>query len=390
MSDDDSRKNTAPNSPVVQARGIRPFVQLQIFVRSGGRCEFSGCNKDIMEHPTTLAAGNFAQMAHVVAFKPDGPRGQEGERPIDINNISNLMLLCLDCHHLVDTQPQDYPRAKLEGFKREHEQRIARLTALGPDRKTAVVLVQVPIGGQPVVISENHIADAIFPRYRTGRAITNMADLFGSPESAGFYDVSRQAIDRHMERMFADGGEAADATHVSVFGLAPIPLLVHLGSRLTNKVAVDLYQRHRDTEDWAWKADGEPVRYAVRLRQEGKPGGPVGLMVALSGAIPTESLPEPLRSDGWVYEIALEGRTADPTFLRQRRDLDAFRLVYQEALGLIAGQHGILASIDLIPAVPAPVAILLGRERLPKVHPALRVFDHDRTSGGYQHRLDVS
>lgn len=385
-----NRKDANPDSPVVQARRVPWFVQLQLFVRSGGHCQFNGCNKDIMEHPTTLAAGNFAQMAHIVAFKPDGPRGQDGERPVDINRVSNLMLLCLDCHHLVDTQPADYPRAKLQDFKQEHEERIARLTALGPDRKTVVVLVQVPIGGQPVVVSENHVADAIYPRYRSGRTITNLADLFGSPESASFYDVSRAAIDRHLDRMFAEGGDAAGATHLSVFGLAPIPLLVHLGSRLTNKVEVDLYQRHRDTEDWAWKSDGEPVKYDVRLRREGKTSGQVGLVVALSGAIPTDSLPEPLRSDGWVYEIVLDGRTADPTFLRRRADLDAFRLVYQKALALIAERHGILESIDLIPAVPAPVAILLGRERLPKVHPALRVYDHERTSGGYQYRFDVS
>lgn len=343
-----------------------------------------------MEHPTTLAAGNFSQMAHIVAFKPDGPRGQEGERPVDINNVTNLMLLCLDCHHLVDTQPGDYPRAKLETFKREHEERIARLTALGPDRKTVVVVVQTPIGGQPVVISENHIADAISPRYRTSRTIANMADLFGSPESSSFYDVSREAIDRYIDRMFADGGDAAGAPHLSIFGLAPIPLLVHLGSRLTNKVEIDLYQRHRDTEDWTWKADGEPVKYVAQLRREGTSSTSVGLVLPLSGTIPTETLPEPLRSEGWIYEIVLDGRTANPTFLRQRRDLEAFRLAYQEALGLIAERHGILASIDLIPAVPAPVAILLGRERLPKVHPALRVFDHDRTSGGYQYRFDVS
>jgi hypothetical protein len=364
---------------------------VQLFVRAAGRCEFDGCNENLLEHPTTLAAGNFAEMAHIVAFKPDGPRGMEGERPPEVNAVANLMLLCPTCHHLIDHQPTEFPRARLEGFKRDHEARIARVTEIGPDRKTAIVVLKTPIGGQAIAIPEDHIFNAVLPRYPISRAgtVIDLGALVGAPE-IDFLELCRGHIDRQVERLFAEGGEAASATHLSVFGLAPIPLLVHLGARLSNKVPADVYQRHRDTEDWAWKTDGDAATYAVSLRREGDAGGPVALVLPLSGAIPTENLPEPLQSHGWIYEISLEGRTSDPTFLRQRGDLDRFRLAYQEALGRITEHHGILAVIDLIPAIPAPIAILVGRERLPKVHPALRVYDHDRTSGGYQFRFEVS
>ena len=77
-----------------------------LFVRAGGRCEFDGCNSYLLEHHLTLTEGNFAEIAHVVAFKPDGPRGHEGTRPEEIHDVDNLMLLCPRCHKLIDDHPQ--------------------------------------------------------------------------------------------------------------------------------------------------------------------------------------------------------------------------------------------------------------------------------------------
>jgi len=375
---------------LVPHRKIDPMVRVLLFVRSAGRCEFDGCNEDLLQHPVTLKEGNFAEMAHIVAFKKAGPRGDEGERPAEINSADNLMLLCQRCHKHVDDNEKEFPRARLETFKREHEDRIAHVTSIGPDRKTAVLSLTAPIGGQAVAIPRTHVFAAVLPRYPVskGGLTIDLGDLSGGRESDGFYQVAREKIDRDVDRFFAADGEGSGITHVSVFGLGPIPLLIHLGAKLTNKVPSDLYQRHRDTEDWVWKEDGEPITYTVALRSEGKNGGPVALILALSGSIPTESLPDHLREGAWLYEISLDRRVPEPTFLRRRDDLDAFRVAFQEALGRIAASHGLLKDIDLIPAIPAPVAILVGRERLPKVHPALRVFD--RTKDGYVFAFEVT
>src|SRR5947207_14763113 len=101
---------TAGRSPVatIASRQIKHLAQLLLFVRAGGRCQFDGCNEYLLEHPLTLTRGNFGQMAHVVAFKKDGPRGS-GPRPKDINDVGNLMLLCPSCHKLIDTHPDKYP-----------------------------------------------------------------------------------------------------------------------------------------------------------------------------------------------------------------------------------------------------------------------------------------
>ena len=64
--------------------------------------------------------------------------------------------------------------------------------------------------------------------------------------------------------------------------------------------------------------------------------------------------------------------------------------LYQQALGEIRAAHGQVATIDLFPAVPAPVAVACGRGLLPKVSPALRVFDYEKGRGGFNPVLEVN
>jgi hypothetical protein len=372
-------------APIFTARGVKPLTRLLLFVRAGGHCEFDGCNRYLLEHHVTLTEGVFAEMAHIVAFKPDGPRGRSGARPVDISDVRNLMLLCPTCHKLIDDHPGDYTREALEKYKTSHEKRIRHVTALGPDRKTEVLILKAPIRGDTVAVPFDQVVDATAPRYPSSREGTIIDLTSISDEDTAFIRAAKDTIARDVERFLGASGQGHKADHVSIFALAPMPLLVFLGRQLSNKIPSDVYQRHRDTEDWTWKRSGPPVKYVLKRRRSGR--GNIALILSLSGAVPLNALPK--GRSGTVYEITLQGATPKPTYLRTRRDLESFRLVYQEALGTIIQNHGLVKSIDLFPAVPAPVAVLCGRELLPKVHPRLRVYDYDKTKDGFKFTLEV-
>ena len=384
------RRVVVPGSPIEIARAVPERTRLALMAIAAGRCEFSGCNKFILEHPVTHELGLFTQVAHIVAFKEDGPRGKEGERPANSHVLSNLMLLCADCHKLVDDNPGQYPRALLEEHKAAHEDRIHIQTEVGPNRQTAVLVFKAPIGTSTVAISDHEIAEAAAPRYANFRRKVDidLTNLLPPKESPSFLAVAKEQIDLNIDRMFGAGSEVMEVGHLSVFALAPIPLLVHLGSRLTNKVPTDLFQRHRTPENWAWRGGSESVRYVAQRRQEGPKGGSVTLLLSLSGAIAIADLPEETRHDCSIYEVTLDGLVPTPTFLRQRSDLEAFRRAFQEVIGMILADHGLIPWINLIPAVPAPIAVLCGRERLPKAHPGFRVYD--RIQGKYVFQMEVS
>jgi hypothetical protein len=383
------KKSTGNTSSLVEdvSRNIQHKTQLFLYVLAGGRCEFDGCNKYLLNHHLTRTLGNFAEMAHIVAFKPDGPRGQDGLRPEPeyINNIDNLMLLCSECHKLIDDHPENYKRETLEKYKLDHEQRIFRLTATKPDHKTTIVQLKSKIGGQAVAIPAPHVNDAVAPRYPEDPK-GYIIDLTGfDQESDAFFEAAKQQIKREVEKLYAAGMEVEATRHISLFALAPIPLLIYLGSRLSNKVPVEPYQRHRDTEDWVWKTDGQSVGYDFRHLQVGTDKTHVALVLSLSGTIRRESLPAEIDDTFFIYEITLANKVVpSPAYLCLKQDLTAFKEVYLQVLRIIARDHGQLNEIHLFPAVPAPIAVLCGREILPKIEPALVVYDNDKNKRGFK------
>lgn len=374
----------------VKRVGVKDSTRLQLYVRAGGRCEFDGCNEYLLAHPLTQDEGNFGQMGHIVAYKVKGPRGLS-DRPADINNVDNLMLLCPPCHRLVDKEmPDQYDRETLEKFKQDHERRIFQLTGTKPDRKTTVVQLKSRIGGQIVAIPAADVRQAVAPRYPND-ARGYVIDLTAiHTEDNGSYKVAAETIKREVQRLYAPGMEVESTRHISLFALAPIPLLVHLGRQLSNKVPVDPYQRHRDTEDWAWKKSGKAVAYKYQRLRKGLDSHKVALIISLSGVIHDSELPKNINAAYSVYEITIADKSPNPTFLRLRADLAHFRNTYQEALAQIVKNHPGIKQIHLFPAVPAPIAVLCGRELLTKVHPALLVYDNDKSKGGFKLALKVN
>jgi hypothetical protein len=91
-----------------------------LWARSGNRCAI--CDTQLALAPLAGRATLIGQECHIVARSPGGPRA--GLEVDDVDGIDNLILLCGNCHRLVDEQPEVYTVDRLRGAKREHEARI--------------------------------------------------------------------------------------------------------------------------------------------------------------------------------------------------------------------------------------------------------------------------
>jgi len=373
----------------VRRRDVPEKTRVLLAVRSGGRCEFAGCNKYTFEHPLTLRDGNYSECAHIVAFSEQGPRGHDGDRPEDVHCIENLMHLCFDCHKTIDDHPTDYTRAILETYKSEHEARIQHVTDLGPDMRTTVVQLKALIGGDAVDIPLTHVYDAVKPRYPSNKH-GHLIDLTAiSIDDDRFMELAAMTITQEVDKLYAPGMDVTKSRHISLFALAPIPFLVHLGRRLSNKITVDLFQRHRDIgSPWTWRTSGKPANYVVNLLQRGNDPASVALIASLSGVILRVNLPSAIDDAFTIYEITLKDEIPNVDFLRRREDLDRFRETYREKfLAPLRRDHATAKGLHVFPAVPAPVAISLGHDLLPKIDPTLLIYDADRARGGFTLRL---
>jgi len=372
-----------------------PRTTLFLYVRAGGRCEFDGCNEYLLEHDPTETPGNFGEQAHIWGFKEKAARGAAPGRPAatEISEVGNLILLCPQCHHQIDAvAPEKYPVDVLRRTKADHEERVRSLTEIAKNRDTVPLVVKGLVAGRPVDVSDEEMQSAAAPSYvkRRQRVVIDLTGIPDSPD-AEFWAVAVRAIDAKVQQFLRVQAEVGKILRVSVFGIGPIPLLVHLGARLNDKLDVDLFQLHRNPKDWTWKEGEGDVRFLTRRHSMHESGGDPALLVNLSGRNGVESIPQDVVLNGAsVYELTLDGQDPHPLILNTRGDLDRFAREYIRALATIREAHPSASRIYLFPAVPAPVAIGLGLWRLPKVDPSLVVYDRDKRAGGFVPTLEIT
>ena len=131
-------------------------TQRRLFAASAGYCQNPGCANELFID----AAGkniHIAEMAHVFAANDGGPRAKPDLSEEERGAFENLIMLCANCHTLVDKAPNSFPDKLILGWKREHANKLqwlfgaVRFGNRADARQTVVPL-----------LAENH---AIFKQY---------------------------------------------------------------------------------------------------------------------------------------------------------------------------------------------------------------------------------
>lgn len=81
---------------------IPDWIKLCLWGKAAGRCQYEGCNHPLYRDDVTQCEFNSAYIAHIIADKPGGPRGDAVLSEKLKADITNLMLLCDPHHRLVD------------------------------------------------------------------------------------------------------------------------------------------------------------------------------------------------------------------------------------------------------------------------------------------------
>lgn len=383
---------TGKNKNSRQKRNKIPIMeQIRLWVRAGARCEFRGCPEYLYRDDLTLKEANYSEIAHIVAASEDGPRGDDPLPFKERNKSANLMLLCKKHHKLVDCKEHvnEYPVTLLREFKKEHESRIHRLTGLKTGHKTTVVRLRSRIADNIVEVSPGEIYEAISPRYPDDTEIEIDLSALPGTDSKSYWKTGQEVIDNAIAILSAKGINSKNIQHLSIFAFGPIPLLIYLGHRLGNKVPMDIFQKHRKTDNWIWQKRGEIADYRIKQLTNGKQFSKVGLAMSLSGTIPIDDLPEDFVHKFPTFCIMLKNKRPSPMYIQRREDLSGFKETYHAFFNFLKEKHKQVKELHLFPAVPLSIALVSGAERLPKVYPPLVVYDYNEKRGGFYKTLTV-
>lgn len=370
----------------IKRPSIPKSTQLKLWLMSGGRCEFPGCNVPLWQDRLTLRETNYSQISHIVAASPDGPRGDKTRSKLLSKSFENLMLLCPYHHKLIDSKEHeaDFPEAYLIEAKKEHEKRIATLTDIKSQLVTNICFFRGLIGNQrPSLISFAQAKDAIIPHYPVSDQPIDI-DLTGVtiPESQNAFEFRKRVIAARVDTLLKHNPVLSRCNHFSIFALAPIPDLIFFGFSIGDTLPCTLYQCHRETgASWKWNSE-ETFRESLQLKKpKTRFGNEVILKIEISGLISNDSVFCHFSKKIPMYEISAKNHGL--TWLRNPNQIVEFRNSILEVVGHIRDTFGVNAKISLFPAIPAPIAIELGRCLLTKADPKLEIFDFNKETKSY-------
>lgn len=363
----------------------------ELWTRSAGRCEFEGCNKPLWRDIYTQESFNHAFIAHIIAAEVGGARGHTVLSEQLCQNYDNLMLLCGDCHARVDNPltRNDYSVERLRQMKQRHEDRIERLTAIQEDKASDVLLFGANIGQHNSPLSFSECSRAITPAFYPANASPIVLSLSNSSirdNEAVYWQFERTNLENQFVQKVQARRQAGEIRHLSIFGLAPQPLLIHLGSLLGDIHPSVVYQRSREPSSWQWREPNLPINYQVI--EPIQSNGFVALNVSLSGTIAPDRIYDVLGPDCAIWTLTIN--QPDNDYLRTEEQLGDFRKHIRALLNRIKSTHGQGTPLHIFPAMPVATAVELGRVRMPKADPPFVLYDQNHLTNGFSQAFIIN
>lgn len=185
-----------------------------------------------------------------------------------------------------------------------------------------------------------------------------------------------------------------EVARFAVFSQAPIPLAIQLGSILTDRVDVDLYQYHRDRGEWNWEPSLGAEDVNTDLRVSGLPDEPdptvedVCVRFSLSAVVSDQDVAGVCPDGAPTVEMRVDD--PDRLWLQHRSQLDTLRRSFRRLWKQVRRRFPAVERIHVFYAGPAPGAVALGQSHNPRMEPPLLLYEYDRSSTPrYEHVLTL-
>ncbi|MCN0178574.1 SAVED domain-containing protein [Salinispora arenicola] len=379
---------TADRRDTTIKRGaIKDTVRNALWARTAGRCTI--CNRRLLgDSRTYFHSVLLAELAHNIgATEGSGsPRRKDDDGVVDTESEENLLLLCHDCHKVID-HPEHigfFPPDKLREIKESFERRIEMVTENGGLTRTAALRVGSQIRGSLALASQREVAETLLAINYLGLVETQRSGDFtcrihGAAGGRGFWDAGQQTVDDTLT-LVRQAVNSGDVEHISVFAIAPIPLLVYLGWQLDDKTPTRIFQKHRDQfVGWSWTDQGEPVEFEVYATNSQGDVEDVVLVCAITSDVNLAFLPDKIAGAPRV-EIRPVDIAPDPTLISHEQSLANFAEQWRAALATAESLYPAARRWHLVASAPVSVAIEAGRAVMRDAHPPATVYERGRDS----------
>ncbi len=357
-------------------------VKKEVAYLAANRCQFSGCGKDLGQHASTGERNNASYFAHIIAASADGPRGDSIQSALLANEPTNFLLLCDECHRLIDkTAIAKYTVDLLNQMRSESIQEVRRVldTLQNPDADVMYFLGNVT--GQMPHISERDMDEALWNAglRRSRNAPESYFAMGGqhyNPHAPDYWSTALRTLRLDLPQLQAKlsgirtGG--GPRPRLAVFAFHGTSLLILAGRVLGDMAGTHAFHSHRNTLNpaetrWAWPDDASmPAsdKFEVRTLKDRLHGEEeVNLIVSLTFPISASRLADVSAANGVLTLPTLEVSVEAPSHsaIRHPSDLTLFGKAVDEALRKIQDEWKV-KKVHLYVGAPASAVMLVGQK----------------------------
>ncbi|MBK5211244.1 MAG: SAVED domain-containing protein [Coriobacteriia bacterium] len=340
-------------------RQISKSVECMLWGQAAGRCEV--CGRELYKDSAYGLSGNYAEKAHIIAVSDNGPRRLADLRDEEINDANNLMLLCAEHHKMIDDKEDHYLVDHLLGVKADHEERVRYLMSIPRENETQMVTyfsnIDMEISHHDANLYKQAVVnDSKLPKFNEPISL----GATGPQQNMDAAYINQQVVS--LELAFKQKAQPVleRGVGVSLFALAPQPLLIKLGTLLSDQYDSHPYQCHRTGEKWAWKRTSREVDYRInRPHQPNTTSKNIALILSLSASISHERVTAILpKTETPIYEISIAEPNFD--FVESEAIADAFIKTTRSIMDEIRNMFPLCEAILLFPAMPNSLAVRFG------------------------------
>lgn len=392
------KKPTRPK-PTGRKGAISLSTAREVFLQAHMRCMFKGCAKRLDEHSVIGEKGYFGYLAHIIPASENGPRGNEarlGECERLVDESTNIMLLCDECHRLVDrVAVSDFPRATLDGMRREFLSSAARCLKHLAFIQAPVAEFLWPIGTDPVGIpSSKEIQECFYPlglRWDGDtRQIADRNSNLHDTKTREFWNIAPSLLELAKNKLEA---LVVEYPITGLFAGGPMPALIALGALAGNKTKIIPMLNARSSGGWCWSSE-EPggLRFSVSGLDELQGSSEIVLQFNLTYKTPQqEEMRQKLETEYDCQSIIVEAHEMSNECIDHHQDALDFQNEMTKMLSHLKSSLGI-RRVHVLPCASNLVCVHFGRS-IEQYCPELRVYDflnsEDGTTAMYP-VLDIS
>lgn len=361
----------------------------QLLVKSSGRCQYRGCNKSLYVDLVTKRNFNQSYVAHIVADEPGGPRGDAARSKLLAKELSNLMLLCDTHHRLIDkVDVAGHPEDLLFQMKKEHEDRIERVTGITSDMQSHILTYRANIGVHTPELSYQTVSQYLLPEYFPAQTDTidlSLANSLERDKDDFFWTTEISNLEKQFSRKLQQNFSKGEIKHLTVFAFAPMPLLIKLGTLINDIYTADIYQPVRNPK--TWKLTSNPAAVTFNVIPPTAKHSAVALNISLSATINNERITHVLGDDCSIYTLTMDAPFND--FLKSKKELEDFSITVRRLFNQIKTEYNEKTPLHIFPAMPVATAIELGRVWMPKADMPIFIYDQNTATEGFIKVLEI-